>query len=99
MPRATAATGATQAFLASKALVRSLRDERIGLWESLDVENRAQAALCDTDDYREGFAAFQEKREPTFTGRADPARHLGPRNVRNSGDFPIGTSTRNERIS
>jgi enoyl-CoA hydratase/carnithine racemase len=63
-----AATGATQAFLASKALVRSLRDERLGLWQSLDVENRAQAALCDTDDYREGFAAFQEKREPTFTG-------------------------------
>ena len=63
-----AATGATQAFLASKALVRSLRDERLGLWESLDAENRAQAALCDTDDYREGFAAFQEKREPTFTG-------------------------------
>jgi enoyl-CoA hydratase/carnithine racemase len=48
--------------------VQSLRDERIGLWESLDVENRAQAALCDTDDYREGFAAFQEKREPRFTG-------------------------------
>jgi 2-(1,2-epoxy-1,2-dihydrophenyl)acetyl-CoA isomerase len=64
----TAATGATQAFLASKALVQSLRDERVGLWNSLDVENRAQAALCDTDDYREGFAAFQEKREPTFTG-------------------------------
>ncbi len=66
----TAATGATQAFLASKALVRSLRDERLGLWQSLDVENRAQAALCDTDDYREGFAAFQEKREPTFTGKS-----------------------------
>ena len=65
-----AAIGATQAFLASKALVRSLRDERLGLWQSLDVENRAQAALCDTDDYREGFAAFQEKREPTFTGLA-----------------------------
>jgi 2-(1,2-epoxy-1,2-dihydrophenyl)acetyl-CoA isomerase len=64
----TAATGATQAFLASKRLVQSLRDERLGLWGSLDVENRAQAALCDTDDYREGFAAFQEKREPTFTG-------------------------------
>lgn len=64
----TAATGATQAFLASKKLVQSLRDERHGLWDSLDVENRAQAALCDTDDYREGFAAFQEKREPTFTG-------------------------------
>ncbi|MEO5920395.1 MAG: enoyl-CoA hydratase/isomerase family protein [Pseudolysinimonas sp.] len=65
-----AAAGATQAFLASKALVQSLRDERLGLWDSLAVENRAQAALCDTDDYREGFAAFQEKREPTFTGRA-----------------------------
>lgn len=63
-----AATGATQAFLASKSLVRALRDERLGLWQSLDAENRAQAALCDTDDYREGFAAFQEKREPRFTG-------------------------------
>ena len=63
-----AATGATQAFLASKALVRALRDDRIGLWESMDAENRAQAALCDTDDYREGFAAFQEKRAPRFGG-------------------------------
>ncbi|HWM33936.1 MAG TPA: enoyl-CoA hydratase/isomerase family protein [Pseudolysinimonas sp.] len=64
----TAATGATQAFLASKELVRALRDERIGLWESMDAENRAQAALCDTDDYREGFAAFQQKRTPSFRG-------------------------------
>lgn len=66
---AAAATGATQAFLASKTLIRSLRDERLGLWQSLDAENRAQAALCDTDDYREGFGAFQQKREPRFTGR------------------------------
>lgn len=64
----TAASGATQAFLASKALVQALRDERLGLWDSLDAENRAQAALCDTEDYREGFAAFQEKRRPSFTG-------------------------------
>lgn len=64
-----AATGATQAFLASKALVRALRDDRIGLWESMDAENRAQAALCDTDDYREGFAAFQQKRKPEFRGK------------------------------
>ncbi|MFF2371515.1 enoyl-CoA hydratase/isomerase family protein [Agromyces sp. NPDC058110] len=63
-----AATGATQAFVASKALVASLRD-RLGLWASMADENRAQAALCDTDDYREGFAAFQEKRRPVFTGR------------------------------
>ena len=65
-----AASGATQAFVASKSLIASLRDDRLGLWQSMDQENRAQAALCDTDDYREGFAAFQEKRKPEFTGRA-----------------------------
>ncbi|MGN6503566.1 MAG: enoyl-CoA hydratase/isomerase family protein [Pseudolysinimonas sp.] len=64
------ATGPTQAFLASKELVRALRDERVGRWESMDAEYRAQAALCDTDDYREGFAAFQQKRPPRFTGKA-----------------------------
>lgn len=64
-----AASGATQAFLASKELVRALRDRRLGLWESVSDENAAQAALCDTDDYREGFAAFQQKRKPVFSGR------------------------------
>ena len=64
-----AAQGATQAFLASKELVRALRDDRLGLWQSVAAENRAQAALCDTADYREGFAAFQQKRKPAFTGR------------------------------
>ncbi len=67
---AAAASGATLAFVASKSLVAALRDERIGLWQSMDAEIRAQAALCDTADYREGFAAFQEKRKPVFTGRA-----------------------------
>lgn len=67
---ATAATGATQSFLASKRLVHELRDRRIGLWESLAHETQLQAALCDSDDYREGFAAFQEKRRPSFTGKA-----------------------------
>ncbi|MFE5670823.1 enoyl-CoA hydratase/isomerase family protein [Agromyces sp. NPDC056523] len=65
----TAASGPTQAFIASKRLVADLRDHRLGLWSSMTDENRAQAALCDTDDYREGFAAFQEKRAPAFTGR------------------------------
>jgi 2-(1,2-epoxy-1,2-dihydrophenyl)acetyl-CoA isomerase len=64
-----AASGATGAFLASKQLVRALRDDRLGLWDSVDAENAAQAALRETDDYREGFAAFQQKRTPRFTGR------------------------------
>lgn len=67
---ASAARGATEAYLASKALVAELRDERLGLWGSMSHENRVQAALCDTDDYREGFAAFQQKRRPEFTGGA-----------------------------
>lgn len=64
-----ASTAATQAFLASKKLVTELRDERLGLWHSMAHENAAQAALRDTEDYREGFAAFQAKRKPDFTGR------------------------------
>jgi enoyl-CoA hydratase/carnithine racemase len=64
-----ASRGATAAFVASKRLVHRLRDERLGLWHAIDLENAAQAALCDTDDYREGFAAFQQKRPPLFTGR------------------------------
>ena len=66
---ARAASGATAAFLASKRLVAALRDERLGLWRSMSEENAAQVALCDTDDYREGFAAFQAKRTPRFSGR------------------------------
>lgn len=66
---AVSARGATAAFRASKDLVQRLRDERLGLWESIDVENAAQAALCSTSDYLEGFTAFQAKRTPTFTGR------------------------------
>ena len=66
---AAAARGATAAFLASKDLIARIRDERLALWDAVGIENAAQAALCDTDDYREGFAAFQEKRTPAFRGR------------------------------
>lgn len=58
--------GAIEAFRASKALVHELRDERLGLWASVDHENDAQGELCATADYREGFAAFQQKRKPVF---------------------------------
>ena len=63
-----AAAGATEAFLASKRLIARLRDERLGLWDAVAAENANQAALRDTADYREGFAAFQQKRRPEFTG-------------------------------
>lgn len=66
---AAAASGATRAFLASKRIVSGLRDGSLDFWGSVAAENAAQAALRDTDDYREGFRAFQEKRKPGFTGR------------------------------
>lgn len=65
---ARVAGGATHAFRASKDLVAAIRDQRIGLWESMASENQAQADLCATDDYAEGFKAFQEKRKPVFKG-------------------------------
>jgi 2-(1,2-epoxy-1,2-dihydrophenyl)acetyl-CoA isomerase len=64
---ARAAAGPTQAFLASKRLIGRLRDDR--LWEAVTGETVAQARLRDTADYREGFAAFQQKRPPVFRGR------------------------------
>lgn len=65
---AKAATGATAAFLASKRMIAQLRDDRVGLWASVEAENLAQGALGKTADYAEGFTAFQQKRKPVFTG-------------------------------
>ncbi|MGR0159181.1 enoyl-CoA hydratase/isomerase family protein [Paenarthrobacter nitroguajacolicus] len=62
------AVGATEAFNASKELVAHIRDQRLGLWASMAEENAEQARLCKTDDYAEGFRAFQEKRAPVFKG-------------------------------
>lgn len=67
---ARAARGPTLAFRASKEIIRGLRDERHGLWRSVEAENAAQSELAQTADYREGFAAFQQKRKPDFTGRS-----------------------------
>ena len=61
-----AAAGPTQALLASKRLIDRLRDD--GLWRVVAEETRGQAELRDSADYREGFAAFQAKRTPSFTG-------------------------------
>jgi enoyl-CoA hydratase/carnithine racemase len=40
----------------------------MNLWETLAAETVAQTRLSATDDYREGFAAFQDKRPPVFRG-------------------------------
>jgi enoyl-CoA hydratase/carnithine racemase len=61
-----AASGPTAAFVASKRLIGRMRDER--LWDVVAEESRGQEALRATADYREGFAAFQQKRPPEFSG-------------------------------
>ena len=60
--------GPQGAFNASKELVAHIRDQRLGLWDAMEEENSEQARLCKTDDYAEGFRAFQEKRTPVFNG-------------------------------
>jgi 2-(1,2-epoxy-1,2-dihydrophenyl)acetyl-CoA isomerase len=45
------------------------RSERATLAEMLDYELEAQLACFETDDFREGLAAFFAKREPQFSGR------------------------------
>lgn len=63
-----AARGATLSYLASRALVQDLRDHGVGLWSSVEAENIVQGKLCSTEDYLEGFAAFNAKRTPHFKG-------------------------------
>ena len=66
---AHAAQGPTLAYIASKELIRELRDERLGLRQPMGGESAAQAALAQSVDCREGFAALQQKRTPPVTGR------------------------------
>nr|WP_225754921.1 enoyl-CoA hydratase-related protein [Actinotalea sp. Marseille-Q4924] len=65
---ATLADGPTVAFVQSKRIVRDLAAARGASSALLEAEARAQGAASRTDDYREGFTAFQQKRPPTFTG-------------------------------
>ena len=65
---ARVAAGPTQAFRLSKALVLRVADEAMSLDDVLDAEADAQAHASRTPDYAEGITAFQEKRQPMFTG-------------------------------
>lgn len=63
------AEGPTTAFSHSKRIVTDLAALRGASPSLLDAEARAQGAASRTEDYVEGFTAFQQKRSPRFTGR------------------------------
>lgn len=64
----TVADGPTAAFVQSKRIVADLAAQRGASSAFLAAEARAQGAASRTEDYVEGFTAFQQKRRPTFTG-------------------------------
>lgn len=60
------ASGPTKAFAAARRLIRA--SHNTSLVDQLDDERRAFVANAESDDFREGVAAFNEKRKPAFRG-------------------------------
>lgn len=58
------ASGASQVVSATKDLVR--RTSTVSVQDGIDIERDVVAGLFDTVDGREGFAAFTQRRTPTF---------------------------------
>jgi enoyl-CoA hydratase/carnithine racemase len=63
------ALGPTAAFMLSKHLIRRIDEEAMGLFAVLKCEAQAQGAVRRTADYKEGIAAFHQKRSPKFRGK------------------------------
>lgn len=61
------ATQPTKGLALIKRAIRSSWDNSFD--EQLDLERDLQTLAGRTDDYREGVAAFMEKRQPNFTGK------------------------------
>lgn len=65
-----ARTMAVKSQVALRTSLRAIRrGSELNLSDGLDLEARLFGTLCDTDDRKEGVAAFLEKRQPQFRNR------------------------------